>query len=133
MKLHAGGSLPLLDEAADAPLVPLRVHLATEAIGIEVAQALGVMIRGDRPLPLNCAMLDLKLKDGIARPRVAVLDNDDTTMHFDGQLNLRDESLNLRTLARPKDFSPLALRAPVTVTGTLARPVVGIEGRKLAG
>lgn len=108
-------------------------HLATEAAGIDLAQALGVLIRGDQPLPLNCARLDLTLKDGLVTPRVAVLDNDDTTIRIDGRLNLRDETLALRAVARPKDFSPLALRTPVTVGGTLADPVVGIEGGKLAG
>lgn len=108
-------------------------HLATEAAGIDVAQALGVLIRGDQPLPLNCARVDLNIKDGIVTPRVALLDNDDTTIRFDGQLNLRDETLALRAVARPKDFSPLALRTPVTVNGTLADPVIGIEGRRLAG
>lgn len=108
-------------------------HLATEAAGLDVAQALSVMIRGDRPLPLNCARLDLNLKDGSVRPRLALLDSDDTTIRIDGRLNLRDETLALRAVARPKDLSPLALRTPVTLTGTLANPVIGIDGRPLAG
>ena len=108
-------------------------HLATEAAGIDVAQALGVLMRGDQPLPLNCARLDLLVKDGVVTPRVALLDNQDTTIRFDGRLNLRDETLALRAVARPKDFSPLALRAPVTINGTLAKPVIGIEAGRLAG
>lgn len=108
-------------------------HLVTEAAGIDIAQALGVLVRGDHPLALNCARLDLTIKDGIVRPQVAVLDSDDTTIHFDGQFNLRDETLALRAVAKPKDFSILALRTPVTINGTLAHPVLGIEGRRLAG
>ena len=108
-------------------------HLITEAAGIDIAEALGVLIRGDKPLPLNCAVLDITLENGIVKPRIAVLDNDDTTVRFDGQLNLRDESLALRAVAKPKDFSLLALRTPVTVNGTFANPVVGIEGSRLAG
>ncbi|HZF78461.1 MAG TPA: AsmA family protein, partial [Rubrivivax sp.] len=108
-------------------------HLATEAAGIDVAQALGVLMRGDQPLPLNCARLDLVVNDGIVKPRVALLDNKDTTVRFEGQVNLRDETLAVRAVAKPKDFSPLSLRTPVTVNGTLAKPVIGIEGRGLAG
>ena len=48
-------------------------------------------------------------------------------------LNLRDESMALRLVAKPKDWSPLSLRTPITVTGTLGQPEVGIEGRRLAG
>jgi uncharacterized protein involved in outer membrane biogenesis len=108
-------------------------HLATEAIGLDVAEALGVLVSGDRPLPLRCAWLDLALQDGVVLPQLAVLDNDDTELRVNGQLNLRDESLALRLVARPKDISPFTLRTPVTVGGTLASPAVGIETGRLAG
>lgn len=108
-------------------------HLATELIGLDVAQALGVALRGDEPLPMRCARLDLTLKDGLVTPRRAVLDNRDSTIRVGGQVNLRDESLGVVLRARPKDFSPLSLRAPVTLTGTLGAPRVGIEGGKVAG
>lgn len=108
-------------------------HLVTEAMGLDAAQALGVVIRGDQPLPLRCARIDLQVAQGVAVPRLAVLDNKDSTLRIDGRIDLRDESLALRATTRPKDFSPLSLRTPLTVTGTLAHPVVGIDGRRLAG
>jgi uncharacterized protein involved in outer membrane biogenesis len=108
-------------------------HLATEAMGLDVAQALGVMVRGDRPLPLRCAWLDLALQNGVVLPQQAVVDNADSELRIGGQVNLRDESLALRLVARPKDISPFSLRAPVTVHGTLAEPRVGVEGGALAG
>lgn len=108
-------------------------HLATEGAGLDIAQALGVMVRGDRPLALNCARLDLDIVDGIVRPRVAVLDNKDTTIRIEGELNLRTEALDLRAVAKPKDVSLFTLRSPVTIKGTLASPNVGVEPRRLAG
>lgn len=108
-------------------------HLATEAAGLDVAQALAVLIRRDHPLPLRCARLDLLLNQGVVRPRLAVLDNSDSTIRIDGQVNLSDETLALRATTLPKDFSPLSLRAPVIVGGTLGAPKVGIEGQRLAG
>lgn len=108
-------------------------HLATEAMGLDVAQALGVLIRGDHPLPLNCARFDLQARNGVVEPRLAVIDNRDTTVRINGNVNLQDESMALRLIARPKDWSPLSLRTPITVTGTLGKPDVGIEGRRLAG
>ena len=36
-------------------------------------------------------------------------------------------------MVKPKDFSLMSLRAPVTVTGTLAQPVVGIQAEALVG
>ena len=108
-------------------------HLASEALGLDLAQGLGVLVRGDRPLPLNCARMDLLLKSGLVQPRTAVMDSEDSTTRVDGQVNLRDETIALRAVTKPKDFSPLSLRAPILVGGTLGAPVVGIDGKLLAG
>ncbi len=108
-------------------------HLVTELMGLDVAQSLGVMVRGDRPLPLRCAIIELALHDGVATTRRAVIDNADSTVRLNGRINLRDETLALRATVRPKDVSPLSLRTPLLVTGTLADPRVGVEGGRLTG
>jgi uncharacterized protein involved in outer membrane biogenesis len=107
-------------------------HLATEAVGLDVAQGLGLIISGDRPLPLRCARIQATARNGIVRTDRGVIDNSDSTVRLAGELNLKDESLALVATARPKDFSPLSLRTPITVRGTLAQPRIGIEGGKLA-
>ena len=106
-------------------------HLVTEAAGIDLAQALGVLVRGDQPLPLRCARAELTVDNGLVLLQRAVLDNADSTLRLDGQVDLRNEALAVRARSRPKDFSPLALRTPILVTGTLARPQVGLDGRAL--
>jgi uncharacterized protein involved in outer membrane biogenesis len=108
-------------------------HLVTEATGLDVAQGLGLIIRGDRPLPLRCARIQATARNGIVRSDRGVIDNTDSTVRLAGELNLKDESLALVVTSRPKDFSPLSLRTPITVRGTLAQPRVGVEGGKLAG
>jgi AsmA family protein len=134
----AGNSTAQILGSLDGP-IDLRLrdgtlsYLVTEAMGLDLAQALGVVITGDKPLPLRCARFDLLARNGVVEPRLAVLDNRDSTVRINGQVNLNDESLALRLVTQPKDWSPLSLRTPVTVTGTLGDPDVGIEGRKLAG
>lgn len=108
-------------------------HLLTELAGLDIAQSLGVLVRGDRPLPLRCARFDLAMRQGVVRPRLAVIDNSDSTVRITGQVDLRDETLALQAHVEPKDFSLLALRAPLTVGGTLGAPRVGIESKRLAG
>jgi uncharacterized protein involved in outer membrane biogenesis len=108
-------------------------HLVTEALGLDLAQAIGVMVRGDRPLPLRCAALDMGVQDGRVAIRRGVIDNRDSTIRVGGRLSLREESLELVLRSRPKDFSPLSLRSPVTLTGSFDAPRVGIDGRRLAG
>lgn len=134
----AGNSTAEILGSANGPLnLALREstmsHLITEAMGIDLAQALGVVITGDRPLPLRCARFDLVARNGLIEPRLAVVDNEDSTVWITGHVNLSDESLNLHVVTRPKDFSLVSLRTPVTVTGTLADPNVGIESQGLVG
>jgi AsmA family protein len=108
-------------------------HLATEALGLDVAQALGVLIKGDDALPLHCARFDLISRAGVVKPTLAVIDSRDSTTHITGEASLRDESLALRVVTKPKDWSPLSLRTPVTVTGSLGQPKIGIEAKGLVG
>ncbi len=108
-------------------------HLAIEAAGLDVAQALGVIIKGDKPLQIACNVADLDVKDGVAKPKVFVINTDVTTLWIDGTVSLRDESLDLRAVVSPKNFSPFTLRTPVHVKGTLGHPKVSLELGKLAG
>lgn len=106
-------------------------HLAVEAAGLDLAQALGVLAKGDDALPVDCAVADLAADDGVLKPRVMVLDTRDSTIWSEGSLSLAGETLDLRLLVSPKDFSPLALRTPVKVRGTFADPQVSIDQRPL--
>ena len=106
-------------------------QLITEAIGLDVAQALGMLIAGDVPLRLNCARAAAVVQDGVVKTHYAVLDNKDSTVRIQGGLSLKNESLQLRVVAEPKDFSPLSLRSPLNVTGSFKQPKVSIEGRNL--
>ena len=108
-------------------------HLVTEALGLDLAQALGVVIRGDRPLPLRCARFTFGVNDGVFKVERGVLDNPDTTIRVGGTLNLRTEALGLVARARPKDVSPVSLRSPITITGTFSEPQIGVQGKRLTG
>ncbi|HSW22939.1 MAG TPA: AsmA family protein, partial [Burkholderiaceae bacterium] len=108
-------------------------HLVTEALGLDLAQALGVVIRGDRPLPLRCARFTFGVNDGVFKVERGVLDNPDTTIRVGGSVNLRTEALGLVARARPKDVSPVSLRSPITITGTFSEPQIGVQGKRLTG
>jgi len=106
-------------------------HLAIEAAGLDLAQSLGVMIKGDDALPVLCTVADLGVEKGILKPRVLVLDTTDSTVWVDGSLSLANEALDLRLLVSPKDFSPFALRSPVHLKGTFGNPDVSLDKAKL--
>ena len=108
-------------------------HVAVEAGGIDVAQALGVLVKGDDALPILCNVADLDIAQGVATPKVFVVNTRDSTIWIDGTVSLRDETLDLRAVVSPKDFSPMSLRTPIHVKGTFAQPRVSLEIGKLAG
>lgn len=108
-------------------------HLLTEALGLDLAQGLGLWLKGDKNLALDCARMDGRFQAGVLRPRTAVMDNRDSRIELDGRVSLSDETLDLRAVTHPKDFSPLTLRAPVRVQGTLGDPRIALEGKRLGG
>ena len=107
-------------------------HVVVEAAGIDVAQALGVMVRGDDRLPMTCAAVRAVAKDGVVKPELAIIDTKDSTLLATGQASLGDERLALTMTSRPKDMSPAALRTPVHLDGTFAHPEVHLEKKPIA-
>jgi uncharacterized protein involved in outer membrane biogenesis len=107
-------------------------HLAVEAVGLDIAQGLGMLIKGDDALPVLCSVVDLVADRGVLKPRALVVDTRDSTLWADGSLSLVNESMDLRVVASPKDFSPLALRTPVHIQGTFAKPSFSLEKGPLA-
>lgn len=106
-------------------------HLAVEAAGIDVAQALGVFVKGDDKMKMQCALAQLQIADGKVTPEVGVIDTYDTTVLVSGNLSLANESLALKMTAHPHDFSPLALRSPIEVVGTFSDPHVRLQAKPL--
>lgn len=107
-------------------------HLIVEAAGLDLAQALGVFVKGDKPLPVSCALADLKAEKGVLTTRTLVVDTPDSTVWAEGSVSMKDEALDLKATVSPKDFSPLALRTPVHVKGAFNAPKISVEKAPLA-
>lgn len=108
-------------------------HLIIEAAGLDAAEVLGVWFRGDDVLKMQCAFADLEANNGLLSPRVFVIDTEDSVMWVNGSISMKTEALDLRVVVTPKDFSPMSLRTPLLVTGTMGSPKVSIQKGKMAG
>lgn len=102
-------------------------RLLLELIGLDIAQSLGLLIAGDKRLPVRCAVAKLGVKDGVMRPEVAVIETELTTTYATGEISLAEERLALRFTAHPRNVSPLTLRSPVRVEGSFADPQVALD------
>jgi AsmA family protein len=107
-------------------------HLLTELAGLDLAEGLGVLIKGDERLPLRCAVTQWTLRNGTARPETALIDTRDTTLLIDGELSLAQESLALVVTAQPHDMSLFTLRAPLRIGGRFTAPQVQLDKSRIA-
>lgn len=107
-------------------------HLLIELMGIDLAQSLGMLIKGDESLRMQCAVMDFDAKNGLLTPQVALVDTHVTLVLIDGTVSLPEEALNLRLTAKPKNVSPFTLRSPIRVGGTFLSPKVRPEGGPIA-
>ncbi|MCG2577259.1 AsmA family protein [Dechloromonas sp. XY25] len=107
-------------------------HLALEALGLDVAQGLGLLFKGDDRQPVECAIIDVDAKNGLLTPRVALMATPVTVVLIDGNINFASEQLNLRLTAKPQNLSPLTLRSPFRLTGSFADPTLRPEATPLA-
>ena len=103
-----------------------------EAAGLNIANAAFVRLFGDRQVPLNCLVADLRLDDGIALPRTFVLDTPDATIEVAGAINLQGERYDLTLHPQSKGVRVFSLRSPLYVRGSFGDPEVGVDRRSVA-
>jgi uncharacterized protein involved in outer membrane biogenesis len=107
-----------LDGVANLQLTQGEVsHLGIELAGLDLMQGLFEYFKGDESLKVQCAQLQLQARKGVLTPQPAIVSTRDSTLWADGQVSLRDETLDLRARVAPKDFTLVSLRTPLRVEG----------------
>lgn len=107
-------------------------RLLMEAAGLNVANVVYEKLFGNRDVKINCAAVDFVATDGILNSKLFALDTDDAVIRVDGNVNLRDEGLDLQIHPQTKGFRVFSLRSPLYVKGTFKKPDVGVNVGALA-
>lgn len=107
-------------------------RLLMEAAGLNVANVVYEKLFGNRDVKINCAAADFVATNGVLDSRVFALDTDDAVISIDGNVNLRDESMDLGVHPHTKGFRVFSLRSPLYVKGTFKDPHVGVNAAALA-
>jgi uncharacterized protein involved in outer membrane biogenesis len=106
--------------------------LVSNILGLDVARTLGILITGDTQIALRCAITDFTVENGLMKPRVFVIDTDDTLITGSGTINLADEGLDLGIRGKSKGAGSLSLGGPITIGGTFRSPDVGLGAEAIA-
>ena len=102
-----GGQIKALLDA----LIPLQVG--------EVVMLLG---KDNEKVRLRCAVADIPVQNGVAKAEQFIVDTDNTQIKVHGDVNFRNEAMDLELDPYPKQAGILSLRTPILVGGEMAQP-----------
>lgn len=115
------------------PHAQLRQAFA-ELLGINATKGLLLLLaKNQDQTPVRCAVADFHTQNGVMTADRMVLDTGVVLAQGGGNVNLRDETVDLRLAGKSKKFRLVHLDAPITVKGRLEAPKVGVDAGKAAG
>ncbi|NJD35867.1 MAG: AsmA family protein [Betaproteobacteria bacterium] len=106
--------------------------LMMEKAGLHLWEILELKMAGDRPVTLRCAVAGFDVKQGNMQANVLIFDTEVTTIIGTGNIDLGEEKLDLTLNQKTKYTSPLALRSPIYVRGSFAKPSVAVDKGRVA-
>ncbi len=102
-------------------------NLMMEKAGIDLFEIAKFKLRGDQTIHIRCGVADFGVSSGVMQANALVFDTEDTNIGGAGSIDLRTEKVALTLNPQPKDTSPIALRAPLHVGNTLAKPRLSVD------
>jgi len=133
-KLHGvGNSIHKAASTANGDLTVVVPHGAirqtfAELLGIDVSSALGLWLTNDQSqTDVRCAVANFSAKNGVLGLRQFVFDTGVVTASAEGNVDLRNERVDVAISGHPKKPQLIRLRAPITISGPLAHPAVGVK------
>ena len=106
--------------------------LMMEKIGLHLWEILGLKLTGDRLVKLRCAVAHFDVKEGVMHADALIFDTEVTTIVGTGSIDLAREKLDLTLKPKTKNTSPVALRSPIYVRGSFAKPAVEVDKMRVA-
>jgi len=105
-----------------------------ELLGIDATKGLFLLLeKSQKETPIRCAVADFRAQNGILTAQRIVLDTGVVLALGKGDIDLRNETINLQLSGKPKKFRLVRIGAPITVHGPLIAPKFGVDVGKAAG
>ena len=102
-----------------------------ELAELDIAQVVMLLGRKNEQEQLRCAVSGFDIRGGVARADSFVVDTEGTVIRVDGDVNLRDETLDLAATPNAKHPSFVSLRTPLHLQGPLRKPRIRPEAGPL--
>jgi len=106
--------------------------LALLLTNIDLANAVPLVLGGDKTAALRCAVTTFAIDKGNVVPNVFTVDTSAVRIEGDGAIDLGDEQYDFTLHSKSKKFSVFALRGPIHIGGSLRNPAVGPEAAPIA-
>jgi AsmA protein len=90
-----------------------------------------VKLRGDKQVQIRCVVGDFGVKSGVAEANALVFDTEVVNIGGSGQIDLKNEQLNLTLFPEPKDASIASLRSPLYIRGTFSKPKGEVDMKRI--
>jgi uncharacterized protein involved in outer membrane biogenesis len=103
-----------------------------ELVGIDAAKGLGLLLtKPEQKTEIRCGVADFQATSGVLHTRAVFVDTTSVLVTGRGQINLGTEHLDLDLQGHPKKVRFLRLHTPITLTGTLLHPSIGVKPQNL--
>lgn len=93
-------------------------NLVDAKLGLNGGKLLGLLIRGDRQIALNCGAIAFEFHKGLGKSRVILLDTEQTSIEGSGAIDLRKQQIALLLTPTPKRPGLLTLRSSIEIQGS---------------
>ena len=117
---------------------PVTVVIPTGSFNAQLAEMTGINLfnalftGAHQTTNLRCAVAHFDTRNGVMTSPFFVFDTEPVRIEGKGTIDLRNETLNMSLVGKPKEFRIGRLRAPIDVQGSLAHPSVSLEAGPLA-
>ena len=102
-----------------------------ELMGVNVVKGLGLLMSKDQSrTPIRCGVAHFKASNGVLTANQIVFDTGPVIVTGSGTINLDSERMAFRVQGHPKEFRLIRLMLPVTASGPIRKPKLGVEPGK---
>ncbi|MFC6518489.1 AsmA family protein [Undibacterium arcticum] len=103
-----------------------------EEMGLNIGNVVLTKLFGDKQVEINCMASDFAVTDGLMQARTFIVDTAESSITVSGQVNLKQERLDLTINPENKRLRVITLRSPLYVRGSFKQPDVSVDKGVLA-